>query len=124
MEYDILFIIGLVFIIAGILRTKSKSTDEEVKTLYRQSARYAVASLQDDSDVIRTLHANYAMGYLMATKDIVNDTDFERITGVDRIAFENRIAGIQDVATKRLVRDRPELVPLNDKILLEAIYSA
>lgn len=122
MNTDWLVISGLIFILAGLWRQVSPSEDQ-VMTLYRQAARFAVASLQDESDVIRVLHANYAMGYLMALKDIATDVEFEKITGVNRIDFERKIANIQDMATKSLVAGREDLVPLKDEILLGAMYA-
>ena len=36
--------------------------------------------------------------------------------------FEHKIAVAQDIAAKRIVKERPELVPMKDDILLKAIY--
>jgi nitrogen fixation-related uncharacterized protein len=105
-------------------RQDTKVDDQAIRTLYRQAARYMVASLQDESEVIQVLHANYAMGYIMALRDIATDTDFTRVTGEDLDVFEHKIAVAQDVATKRLVRTRPDLVPLEDSSIMRAIYSS
>lgn len=102
----------------------SKVDDRAIRTLYRQAARYMVASLQDESEVIQVLHANYAMGYIMALRDIATDTDFTRVTGENLDAFEHKIAVAQDAATERLVRTRPDLVPLEDSSIMRAIYSS
>ncbi len=102
----------------------SKVDDRAIRTLYRQAARYMVASLQDESEVIQVLHANYAMGYIMALRDITTDTEFRRATGEDLDAFEHKLAVAQDVATRRLVATRPDLVPLEDSSIMQAIYSS
>lgn len=94
-----------------------------VKILYRQCARWALASTQDESDIIKNLHANYAMGYLMAIKDIVSCTQFKKITGQDLYAFEDRIVKVQDKAAKKLVETCQELDFSNDQILMNAVYS-
>lgn len=96
---------------------------ESVKVLYRQCGRWATASLQDDSDIIKTLHANYATGYLWALKDIVSTEDFKKITGEDFLAFEKTIVRVQDAATKSLVGKCKDLVYEEDPVLLKAIYS-
>lgn len=101
-----------------------KVDDRAIRTLYRQAARYMVASLQDESEVIQVLHANYAMGYIMALRDITTDTEFRRATGEDLDAFEHKLAVAQDIATKRLVGTRPDLVPLQDSAIMQAIYSS
>jgi hypothetical protein len=94
-----------------------------VKILYRQCARWALASTQDESDIIKNLHANYAMGYLMAIKDIVSCTQFKKITGQDLYTFEDRIVKVQDKAAKKLVETCQELDFSNDEILMDAVYS-
>ena len=119
---DWIIIIGLIFVLFFVYRKVSNADDETIRLLYRQAARYSVASMQDASEVIQVLHANYAMGYLLALKVLATDQDFERVTGEDFLVFERKIAKIQDDATSRLVGDRPDLVPLEDKTLLKAIY--
>jgi hypothetical protein len=90
--------------------------------LYRQTARYAIASTQDESPVVRMLHANYAMGYLMALKDISDPEHFRRVTGIDLISFEHKVAQVQDAATLGIVSENPNLIPDQDPILLKAMY--
>jgi hypothetical protein len=118
----ILFLIlVLVFV---VFRTSSNSVplDKQIRILYRQTARYAVASLQDDSPVVKSLHANYAMGYLMALKDLATTEQFARATGDNLLSFERKIAGIQDASTVNLVGDCPDLIPNEDPKLLRAMY--
>jgi hypothetical protein len=38
--------------------------EDAIKILYRQCARWAAASVQDDATIIKMLHANYAAGFL------------------------------------------------------------
>ena len=96
--------------------------DKQIRILYRQTARYAVASVQDDSPVVKSLHANYAMGYLMALKDLATTDEFAKATGDNLLSFERKIAGIQDASTVNLVGDCPALVPDEDPALLRAMY--
>jgi hypothetical protein len=98
--------------------------DSIVLTLYRQCARWAVASKQDDSEIIRVLHANYATGYLWAIKDIVSTNEFKKITGEDFLEFEKHIVNIQDKATERLVIKCKSVIPIQDPLLLKAMYKS
>lgn len=91
--------------------------------LYRQAARYAVASSQDEAVIIKVLHANYAMGYLLALKDLVPADEFKRVTGKNLLDFEQEIARIQDAATLALVKTCPDLTPKEDPELLKAMYA-
>jgi hypothetical protein len=116
-------VVVVAVLIVFMTRTSYATSDVElIRTLYRQSARYAVASIQDDAEVIQMLHANYAMGYLLALKDVASTEDFKRATGEDLISFERKIAQIQDDATTRIIKDRPDLRPLEDPTLMRAIY--
>jgi len=119
---DLLIIIGLIFVVFFVFRTTVRADDETIRVLYRQAARYTVASIQDASEVIKVLHANYAMGYLLALKDIASSDEFQRVTGDDMLTFEKTVAQVQDDATRQLVEQRPDLVPLENPTLLKAIY--
>jgi hypothetical protein len=115
----LLLVLVLVFI---VFNPVSIDSNKQIRILYRQTARYAVASLQDESPVIKTLHANYAMGYLMALKDLATTEQFSRATGDNLLSFERKIAAIQDASTVNLVGDCPDLIPDVDPVLLRAMY--
>lgn len=108
---------------SGTTSVKDGAYVESIKTLYRQCARWASASIQDQSDIIKTLHANYATGYLWALKDIVTTDDFKKITGQDFLEFEKVIVKVQDAATKSLITKCKDLVFTDDPILIRAMYS-
>lgn len=105
-----------------VLERRASAPASHVQVLYRQSARYAVAASQDQAPIISVLHANYAMGYLLAIKDLVTAEEFKTATGTDLLNFEREIARIQDQATLRLVKGCPKLVPEENPELLEAMY--
>lgn len=122
---ELFLVVLLIFVLViVVLRTDSSSVplDKQIRILYRQTARYAVASLQDDSPVVKSLHANYAMGYLMALKDLATTEQFARATNDNLLSFERKIAAIQDASTVNLVGDCPVLVPDEDPALLRAMY--
>lgn len=119
----------LVILVAIVMRAvypsrecDATSHDSTIATLYRQCARWAVASTQDRSEVIGLLHANYAAGYLWAIKDVATSDDFRRVTGEDMLEFEKKITRIQDGATRRLVEKCSAVIPITDTGLLEAMY--
>jgi len=122
MEAVLILFLLLVLVFVVVFRPMSSDSDKQIRILYRQTARYAVASLQDDSAVIKTLHANYAMGYLMALKDLATTDQFARATGDNLLSFERKIAAIQDASTVNLVGDCPDLIPDVDPVLLRAMY--
>jgi hypothetical protein len=119
----LLLVIGISLLSLFFLQTKKNEFDNAVYTLYRQSARYALAADQDEEEIIRVLHANYATGYLWAIKDIVTGEDFKRITGEDLLNFEHKIVSIQDKSTLLLVQKCKDLIPKQDMAILKAVYA-
>jgi len=120
---EAVLILFLVLVLVFVLLVPQRSdSNKQIRILYRQTARYAVASLQDESPVIKTLHANYAMGYLMALKDLATTDQFARATGDNLLSVERKIAAIQDASTVNLVGDCPDLIPDVDPVLLRAMY--
>lgn len=121
-----IIIIILIILLYNCKKNSSYSKYYNIKniiiTLYRQCARWAIASLQDDSVVIKVLHANYAAGYLWSIKDIVTSEDFKKITNEDLLDFENVIVSIQDQANKSLVNTCKDLIYVDEQILQRAIY--
>ena len=120
---ETVLILFLVLVLVFVLLVPQRSdSNKQIRILYRQTARYAVASLQDESPVIKSLHANYAMGYLMALKDLSTTEQFARATKDNLLSFERKIASIQDASTVNLVGDCPDLIPNEDPGLLRAMY--
>jgi uncharacterized membrane protein YccC len=123
MEAVVLILVIVLVLVFVVVRTSVPlDLDKQIRVLYRQTARYAVASLQDDSPVVKSLHANYAMGYLMALKDLATTEQFARATNDNLLSFERKIASIQDASTVNLVGDCPDLIPNEDPGLLRAMY--
>lgn len=79
-----------------------------IHRLIRGCARWATASLQDKSPIVKVLHANYATGYLWALTDTFSNHDIENVTGINFIKFKDYIINIQDNATKTLVSVCPK----------------
>ena len=99
--------IGIVVVALYIVFFKKTSSSGEEKLL-RQSARYATASQQDESPIIATLHANYAVAYFNALKDISTPLEIHRKTGIDLKKFEEHILNVQDMVNKKVVKKCPE----------------
>lgn len=99
------------------MKDRSLEMDEIIEVLVRSCARWAVASLQDKSPLIATLHANYAAGYLWALQDSFTDKQIIDATRIDVIKFQKRITEIQDIATRRLIKVCPDYAKDLDKYL-------
>ncbi len=98
----------IVAVIAFYIIFIKRSDSSGVEKLLKQSARYATTAQQDESPIVATLHANYAMGYLWALKDISTPKEIHRITGVDLQKFEEHIVNVQDMVNKKVLKKCPE----------------
>lgn len=116
-----LIITSIIFMVHNMYK-KNGILEDIIKILYRQSSRWAVAANQDENEIIRVLHANYAAGYLWAIKDIAPTDVFKKATGEEFLEFEKKIVKIQDTATMRLASRCKEVIPISDKALIDAIY--
>jgi len=76
--------------------------------LVKQSAKWATTAQQDESPLLATLHANYAVGYLWALKDIYSTDEISKKAGVNITQFEEHILNVQDMVTKKVIKKCPE----------------
>ena len=102
-----ILVIVCVVIIAFFL-FKKKSKDSEIVKLVKQSAKWATTAQQDDSPMLATLHANYAVGYLWALKDLYSTNEISKKAGVNIKQFEEHILNVQDMVTKKVIKKCPE----------------
>jgi hypothetical protein len=106
-----IFLLFLVIIYLLISSNERFEQENHIKTLVRQTARWAVASEQDKNPLIKVLHANYSAGYLWALLDIAKPSKIEEIMGIDFDKFKGKIMEIQDKATKEASRKCPNFSP-------------
>lgn len=118
-KYFLIIIILTTIIVDGYLflswfRKTEKFVNNEKKEminkLIRQSARWSSAAKNDNNNLIAVLHANYGAGYLWALKDIFTEKEIEEVLGSEdlRKKYENEIIKIQDMMTKKAVKDCPK----------------
>jgi hypothetical protein len=94
------------------------TTDETIRILARQAARWATASQQDANPFIAMLHANYAVGYVTALRQVANDADVRRVTGYDAAQLDAEVAKIQDNAALKMSAVCPGLAPSGSLVRL------
>lgn len=106
LEFIIGLIIGLIlmYILIGSCNCVDMKTISD--KLIRQSARYSLASRNDQSPLIALLHANYGVGYWFALKDISGEYNPD----INMLKYEAEIDNIQDAATKKVVYVCPNFV--------------
>ena len=110
------FLLILVIILFFISNQNNYNTflnqkNDIINKLVRQSARWSIASSQDESPFIAVLHANYGAGYLWAIKEFASNEEIYRATGIDVFKFENEIVKNQDKATLKMINACPKYAP-------------
>lgn len=102
--------------VAALVQSKNKEKlpTGALRTLIRQSARWAMAARNDLNPMIAVLHANYATAYLWAANDIATDCEIEKATGLNLNKFAQSIQDVQDKATKQVADMFPDWVSAQD----------
>jgi hypothetical protein len=113
------FFIIAIFVLVLVMQNKSRGLSHSIKKLVRQSARYATAAQQDKSPAIAILHANYAVAYLYALKDIASDSQIHNATGIDVKKFVEHVTNVQDMVTKQTTEKFPDFAGRVDMYLSE-----
>jgi hypothetical protein len=106
---QIIIILGILAYFCYIFTNHSNNKKDEqiskediIKKLVRQSARWSTAARQDNSLMIKVLHACYGAGYLWALKDIASNDEIERYAKIDMFKFENEITSTMDAVQMKL----------------------
>ena len=109
MKIYLRFLVLLIIIVMSFLYySKHNNKYEIIRKLTRQCSRWLIASEQDESPLIATLHVQYGMGYLWAIKDISTTKEFYEATGIKFLTFEKQAVQIQDTITKKIVKVCPQ----------------
>jgi len=106
MHYKLAALIFLAVILFWFIfhfKSSNSNTNEGIKKLFHQMARWSTASTQDKNPVVAVLHANYGVGYMMAMKDLYSDEEMERLLDVKHIrSIFDEVQRVQNKATLEL----------------------
>lgn len=121
MSYYIIFIICLICIVTLNLFTKNTPNCNDsinINKLIRQTSRWAIAAEQDTNPYVANLHATYALGYLMALREIYDDETIKNLTHIDIRKLDREVTRIMDDAVQKLLTVCPDAQPLNEYLAL------
>jgi hypothetical protein len=94
-------------------KNTTNNITNNIQKLLRQTARWATAADQDTNPYIKNLHANYAMGYLMAIKELYTELEINTYGNVNVRKFESEISNIMDDSINLLAKICPSGQPKN-----------
>ncbi len=113
-----LAIVIIAIVLVLILSYKNCSCQNNSKTnikkLIRQTSRWSTAADQDTNPYIANLHSTYALGYLMALRELYSDEEIKNLSDVDVRALEIEITKIMDASIIKLASICPEGQPKNE----------
>lgn len=110
----IIFLILLCCIFYLNIFTYNLTDSQKIHKLIRQTARWATAAEQDVNPYIANLHATYAMGYLMALREIYSDDFIIKTSKIDIYKLDSQITKTMDNAVQKLIKVCPEGQPKNN----------
>ena len=88
-----------------------QASPDTIRILVRQTARWATAAQQDNNAYIAFLHASYGQAYVGALRQVANDADIMRVTGVDAAELEAEVSRVQDAVSRKLIAACPAIMP-------------
>lgn len=108
----VLLILLIIVALSSYRKPNIVSEPEIVKKIFHQMSRWSTASTQDENPIVKVLHANYGVGFMMALQSITSDEALERILGVNNIRkLFSEVESIQHKATVELVKKCPIVAP-------------
>ena len=114
--YIIIIVLLIAFFSKGSNYDNSSYLDDDknkINKLIRQTARWSTAASQDTNPYIANLHATYAVGYLMALREIYDDKTINELGRININKLEEEVTKIMDGAISQLVQVCPEGQPKN-----------
>ena len=104
----ILYIIIAIVAVYFLFRRSTGINSDVIQKLIKKSASWATTAQQDTSPLKATMHANYAIGYLWALKDISTEFDIQKASGINLKQFEEHILNVQEMVTKKVTDACPK----------------
>jgi hypothetical protein len=92
-------------------RENLKTTLPMAEKLIRVSSKWGVASAQDQSPLLALEHANYAVAYARAAREVASEADIAKKLHVDLPELIAELTEVQDRAVRKMSRACPSLVP-------------
>lgn len=115
--YIILFVLSVALVYRKNNTTRT-SRSAIIQSLYSQTARWATASLQDNSPLISVLHANYAVGYVQALQQAFSEKEIFDVVGKDVRRLSKHCVEIQRKATINLAKLCPNVIDRTELSIL------
>ena len=88
-----------------------RASEEEIRSLARQVARWIVAAEQDAEPSIAVLHANYGVGWLDALRELATPEQVQAAVGIPFKELRTAALAAQDRAAAQLAGRCPKAVP-------------
>jgi hypothetical protein len=81
----------------------ARCSDKSIFNGIRQIQRWILASKQDSDPKVKALHSSYAVGNLSMLREMVDDSDIIRVTGLNPLDLLEESTKLQDEANKHLI---------------------
>ncbi len=79
---------------------------DAIARMGRQIQRWTRAAIQDADPGVKFLHASYAVSVLDMLRQLAADDEIRRVTGIQVLALQESLAGLQDQAQAELLGRR------------------
>jgi len=103
-----LYIIIAIVIVYFLFKRSTGVNSTVINNLLKKSAKWATTAQQDKSPLMANMHANYAVGYLWALKDLASENEIQTASATSLKQFEEHILNVQEMVTKKVTEACPK----------------
>ena len=89
----------------------ASTTEQGIRSLVKQTARWTLAAGQDQNPMVAMLHANYGVGYWSALRSLATLETIERAARINATELERWVLNAQASAAAQLFRRCPNVKP-------------
>jgi hypothetical protein len=94
----------IIFISKSFEKHTNSNIDKIISKLATQAARLTYIAENDKNPLKSSLYCNYAIGYLLALKDIKNPEEIKKRIGLDISDFESKVTSIQNTCINKMIK--------------------
>jgi len=98
-------------------RKVAGETKDLVLTLTRAAAKWKTQAEQDNDVLVRLMHYTYADGYIKAVRQIMNDTEVEKLAGIDVRDMADAVDAKMTSTIAKITKASPKLRPSGEHVL-------
>ena len=98
-------------------KTLTPKVSQDLSKIIKEAARWSAVSDQDANDLLKLVHATYAVAYVNAARALAQDEELERAAKVKVDELHAQVTAQQQAAIQKLGAKYPGMLPDGANVL-------